>query len=214
MEQGKGIIGIATAFLGRYREFDVCVNKVQAPKGTDIVWNMGVNIAHHYNNMVREMLKDDEFQWIWILGDDHTFPSDLLVKLLDRNVDIVIPLCLRRKARFPPVLHSNAEAGYKPLGFDVLNGKSGLVDITQITAGNAGMLIRRNVCETMDEPWFENGKTNPEMGGCDLWFCEKARKAGFKIWLDTDNTIGHLTHVAVYPYRDENNIYGPDIRTP
>ena len=213
---GKGVIGVATSFLGRYREFDVSVNRVVAPPGSVREWFMGVNIAFHFNNMIRKMLKGD-YQWVWILGDDHVFQPNLLMRLLERNVDVVVPLCLRRNNPFFPVISGGEEQQYRSLkadGWDSIKGKSGLMELADLTTGNAGMLIKRHVAETMPGPWFENGKLNPETNGMDIWFCKKVRDHGFSLYLDLDNTIGHLTHVAVWPTRDENNAYSPDIRTP
>lgn len=209
-----GVIGIASGFLGRYRDFDVCLNRAKMPEGSGVDWRVGVNIAYNYNNMIRTVLDDAKYQWLWILGDDHVFMPDLLMNLLKRDVDVVVPLCLRRTTPYLPVIFAGREGGYSPLGWDALNGKEGLVELETTLLGNAGMLIKRHVLETMDYPWFENGKMNPEMGGCDLWFCQKVHDAGIGLYLDTDNTIGHISHVAVWPLRGDNNIYTPELRTP
>lgn len=217
-----GVIGIASGFLGRYREFDVCVHRTQMPVGSQLDWRVGVGIAHNFCEMVRRTLGyethklpgDVDFQWLWILGDDHVWSPDLLKKLLARDVDVVVPLCLRRMPAYSPVLFAGSEGGYAPLGWEAINGQTGLVKLETKLLGNAGMLIKRHVLEAIDEPWFENGKMNPEMGGCDLWFCQKVHDAGFGLYLDTDNPIGHLSHVAIWPRRDGDNNYNPDIRTP
>jgi len=211
-----GVIGVATHYLGRYREFDVCLDKIIAPNRTDVRWNMGVNIAMGYNNSVRVMLKEG-LQWTWILGDDHTFNSDILVNLLNRNVDVVVPLCLRRQKPFYPVLHSSPASGFKPMkekGWEFLKGKRGMVDLGNLTCGNAGMLIRRSVLEKMSEPWFEVGQINSEYGSTDLYFCKKLYDQGFKIYLDTDNRLGHITHVITLPVRGPDGELGPDLRVP
>jgi hypothetical protein len=184
------------------------------PVGSQIDWRVGVGIALNFNNMVRRMLSDEMFQWLWILGDDHVWQPDLLIRLLKRDVDVVVPLCLRRLPKYSPVLFAGRDGGFVPLGWEAINGKTGLIKLEGNLLGNAGMLIKRHVLETLKSPWFENGKMNPEMGGCDLWFCQKVHDAGFGLYLDTDNTIGHLSHVAIWPRRDEANNYNPDIRTP
>jgi hypothetical protein len=208
----RGIVGIATNYVSRYTDFHMCLDHFMVPNGSQISRQMGVNVAFHYNNMARHMLEDDVYRWVIMLGDDHVFAPDLLLRLLERDVDIVVPLCLRRIPPFNPVIHSNAVHKYKPVDFDFLHGKTGLIDVGDHNTGNAGMVVKRHVYETLPQPWFELGKTNPEMGGCDLYFCEKARKAGFKIYVDTDNCIGHIFHAAVWPVKDENLSYRPDVR--
>ena len=192
-----GLIGIASGKIGRYREFDMCVYNVYSPPESGIDLEIGDEIARNYNNMVRKMLAG-KYEWLWILGDDHVFNQDLLKNLLERDVDVVVPMCVRRSPPYTPVLCADREHGYKVLDFEWVKGKSGLVELTDVTAGNAGMLIKRHVFEQMPEPWFENGKTFPHVGGCDVWFCQKLLDLGIKVYLDMDNLIGHLTHVGIW----------------
>ncbi len=213
-DYSPGVIGIATYFLGRYREFDIAISRIKAPAGSEVRWEMGLNIAYHYNQMIRNMFENDTFQWVWFLGDDHVFQDDLLIKLLDRDVDVVTPLCLRRSMPFQTVIHKSESENYERVGFDFLHGKTGMIDISDKGIGNAGMLVRRKVLEAIPSPWHESGKTDPELGGSDLYFCEKIRKAGFSSYLDLDNRIGHITHAAVWPCRDENNNYYADVMLP
>lgn len=198
-----GTIGIVSSYLGRYREFDVCLSQIQAPNYSTVTWRIGINAALNLNELVRAMTK--EHQWLWILGDDHVFKPDLLLRLLERDVDITVPFCLRRAYPYHHVIHEGEDKKFHRVPCNFLDGKSGLIDITGKVIGNAGMLIKRNVLEAVPEPWFEVGKTNPEVMGADLFFCHKAYQAGFKLFVDTDNVIGHINHMAVWPYQDEKN---------
>lgn len=211
----KGVIGIASSFLGRYREFDVSVNNTIAPIGSAVEWFTGVNIAFHYNNMCRKIIEEKDLEWLWIHGDDHVFRKDLLIQLLKRNVDVIVPLCLRRSKPFMPVIHGLREELYKPKGFEFLNGKKGIIDITDVAnVGNAGMLIKRHVLEGCSKPWFVNGAINPEMNSSDLYFCENLRSSGYRIHIDLDNHIGHITHTVIWPKRDENGNYKEELVVP
>ena len=213
-QQAPGVMAIASAPIGRYRVFDRCVDRVHAPIGTIKEWEIGLSTAANYNKAVRTTLKHDR-GWLWLMDDDHVFPPDILLNLLERDVDIVTPLYLRRVPPFVPVVHSDAARGYLRYDFSYIEGKTGLLDVTEeATLPTGGMLIRRAVLEAMKDPWFEQGQIDPEYGSWDLHFCEKARHAGFKLHLDTDNRLGHIIHVAVWPDRDENNVYSPDIRMP
>ncbi len=213
-EYSRGVVGIASSFLGRYREFDICVKDMIAPPGTYVEWALGVNIAKNFNDMARKMLSSNEYQWLWILGDDHVFTSDLLINLLDRDVDMITPFCLRRAEPFDTVVHECHDKGYGRIPKANFNNASGIFDVTDFTVGNAGTLIRRKVFETIPAPWFENGKSHPEVGGSDLYFCEKVRQAGFKMWLDLDNLIGHVTHAVVWPHKNENGEWGHYLACP
>jgi len=205
---GPGHIGIASHFLGRYREFDACMARVVSPPGSSYQFYMSVDVCTNFNHMIRRLMKHDNFEWLWILGDDHLFMEDILVNLLERNVDIVTPLCCRRLAPYYPILHRDGAEGIDcrsyPEPWNEIKGKTGLMDWTG-TSGNAGMLIRRKVLEAMSDPWFENGKVSPGVGASDLYFWHKAHQYGFKTYLDLDNSLGHLTHVAVWPHYTEES---------
>lgn len=209
-----GVIGVASSFLGRYREFDMDLARVKAPPGSVVEWRMGVNVAHHYNNMIRTMINDPKFQWVWILGDDHVFRPDTLMNLLSRGVDMVTPLCLRRSEPYETVLHTCAEDGYRLVRLENIAHERGLLDITAYVVGNAGTLLSRRLCEAMEDPWHVCGQTNPEYIGSDLYFCEKVRKYGFKSYLDLETTIGHLTTAAVWPVRNGDGKYHPQVIGP
>lgn len=216
-KQPCGHIGIATGFLGRYREFDYCVARIVAPQGSSFQYYLSVDVANNFNQMTRHMMKNPDFQWLWILGDDHVFNPDLLVKLLERNVDVVTPFCLRRLAPYYPIIHKGMDGGcashQKP--WEMIRGKTGLLDLEGSTSGNAGMLIRRHVLEAMTDPYWENGKTSSGVGASDLYFCYKVQQLGFKAYLDLDNTIGHLTHVVVWPhYNEESGEWSPQVMSP
>ena len=210
VEHPPGLVGISSSTMGRYREFDITLGRVTIPRGSIVSWQIGLYLALNYNNLCRELLKNKELEWLWILNDDHVFKPDILTRLLERNVDIVMPLCLKRSGPFQPVIYEAYESGgYKQLEFDYINGKEGLLEVDGI--GHAGILIRRNVIEKMKENWHKVGWLNSEYDACDLYFCKKAKEEGFKIFVDLDNTIGHLTHMAVWPVK-ENGEYSVGVR--
>lgn len=205
-----GLIGISSSTMGRYREFDMTLSTVEIPPASSMTWEIGLYLALNYNNLCRKLLASKDLQWLWILNDDHVFRPDILTKLLDRNVDIVMPLCLKRTSPFYPVIYETQEKGFKQLDFDYIKDKEGLIEVAG--TGHAGILIRRSVIEKMENDWHRVGWLNTEYDACDLYFCKKARDMGFKIYVDLDNPIGHLAHMAVWPYRNKNGEYSTGIR--
>lgn len=210
MSHGKGVIGYASHYLGRYREFDQCLTQLKYPEGSIVDPQIGMNVALHFNNMIRTMLRED-YEWVWILGDDHVFNSNLLMNLLDHDVDVVIPLCLTRCYPYKTVIYQQGTIGNRHVGDDFLNGKEGLLDITNYACGNAGMLIKRHVADAIDSPWFENNIIDREFGASDLVFSEKIKVNGFKLFIDTDSPLGHITHMAVWPTRDKEFNYSAKV---
>jgi hypothetical protein len=182
------------------------------PTGTRIDWQESNFISGNYNAMCRTTLEGD-YGWLWILGDDHVWPPFLLRALLERDVDVIVPLCVGRGMPWRPIIFEDRTNDYSSVNYDWLKGQSGLIKLEDKTTGNAGMLIKREVLEQMDDPWFEDGKTKREQGGCDIWFCQKLLDAGIDIYLDMDNPIGHLTYAIIIPMRDDDGMYRPRMRT-
>jgi len=184
----SGTIGILSGDLSRYADFSIALMHQQTPVGTKLIWTKGVDVVGNMNQMVRGMHGD----WLWILGDDHVFDPDLLVRLLHRNVDVVVPLCLKRSPPYDPVVYSHQNDRGEYVGYHDLPS-SGLVEVH--AAGSAGMLVRRTVLDALEDPVFEShGGLNE-----DLTFCAKLRAAGFRIWCDTDAHLGHIGQVDVWP---------------
>lgn len=213
-QQKPGYVGVATADTGRYVDFIQAFDQVRFPPNTPFKRVKGLSVAANYNVLVRSMLALDA-EWLWIMDDDHIFPPDILCNLLERDVDIVTPLYLRRVLPFHPVLLGDESRDYPRYDFEWLKGKSGLIDVTpDATLPTGGMLIKRHVLEAMDDPWFETGQINSEYGSWDIWFTEKARKAGFSLFLDLDNTMGHIVPLSVVPIKDDKGNWGFDIQQP
>ena len=142
-------------------------------------------------------------EWIWIMGDDHILSPDTLIRLLDHNVDVVVPICVRRRPPFIPVIFKEAHADTPKGQFPPWNWHElpdhGLMEIH--AAGTAGMLIRKRVLEAFDDPWFEVGKAGADQLNEDTHFCGKLQRAGFKIHADLDTYIGHITPTCLWPAR-------------
>ncbi len=169
-------------------------------------WKWGLNFVRNWNDMIRKM----EGDWLFILGDDHRFAPDILMKLLRHDVDIVMPVVLTKWHPFYPVVYREAPEGNGNVIPVPLDGKTGLEE--EYSVGNAGMLIKRHVLDVIGDPWFEMGRINPEVGSPDLWFCKKAREAGFKIRCDYDTRMGHIGSMEVFPARTDEG-WGMELRS-
>lgn len=202
---GPGTIGIAQGDLGRYNDFNICLQSLRVPHDKAYICRKyGVNVAANCNDIVRSAQGD----WIWFLGDDHQFHPNLLMNLLERDVDIVVPLCSYRKPPFSPVMFvGEPMKGY--FQYDKWIDMKGLTGLQErYAAGSAGMLVKRHVFEKMPDPWFQVGRERPDSLGEDVTFCKNARKYGFKVYVDFDNVIGHMGQCTWWPSRDKDGSWG------
>lgn len=196
-----GTVGIVAGDLARYSEFTVslCGAISASPKGSKLRYTRSVDVSGNCNEICRAAISDTHHDWVWIMGDDHGFDQSTLLWLLEDlyssdDVDVVVPHCLKRTPPWMPVVYSHQnDAGW----FVVADlPQKGLTRIH--AAGSAGMLIRRRVLETLDDPWFQPA---PGAAGLneDLYFCEKVREAGFGIFCDPEVTIGHIAAHTIRP---------------
>lgn len=204
--QPAGTIGILTGDLSRYPGYYHSFLGLLKPTGSTYVWTRGVGIAFNRNLIVQQAHGD----WIWFVDDDHTFPPDTLMRLLSGNVDIISPLCLSRKPPFRAYAYRvNPDTGrYDGVPYTTLPS-TGIHAYDAV--GSGALLVRRRVFEALQYPWFEEGKTSPDALGEDLYFCSKAREAGFSIWLDVDTRIGHMTPIEVWPAQAEDGRWCVDL---
>lgn len=197
-----GTVGVPCTDHARYHSFTTSLVMLDVPDDTDILIRSSASIVDNMNEIVGAM--QDDSPWLWVIGDDHTFPRDIILRLLAHDVDIVVPLCARRGPPFNLVAFDQA-TGVDPHGrptYHVLDYKDipdepGLMEIA--AAGTAGMLIKREVLDAVGYPWFRNsdGMSMNE----DVEFCRRAVELGFKVWLDTSVAIGHMGLVNVVPSR-------------
>ncbi len=194
--------------LARYTTFEMSMEALHVPSGTTIVRAISANLALNVNEGIRL----HRTPYYWFIDDDHQFEPWILLRLLAHQVPIVVPLTCLSKPPFSPVLFQgeklDEKTGYKmfrPYTWQDLDGEVGLKAVH--ACGRAGMLVAREVFETLKEPWFELGKTHPEHAGEDVYFCQKARAAGFQIVADLDLTFGHISPSCAWPTRMEDGSF-------
>lgn len=187
-----GSIGVISGPLTRFPDFSISLMRLRKPEGSKLAWVVGANIADNCNRLVRELHGD----WLWVMGDDHVFAPDILMRLLQHNVDVVVPLCLQKSPPFLPVVFSEEDEDGRHRYADL--PEHGLAEIH--AAGSAGILIRKHVLDVLPRPVFgtERGQQNE-----DLLLCRKIREAGFQIYCDVDTHLGHMGTMCVWPQFQE-----------
>lgn len=201
MTPGPVAIIVASGDLSRYPAFNVCLWKTWRPHGSDLFWQEGLNPSANFNECIRRIPKElPDAEWVWILGDDHAWYPDTLVKLLEHaiaaNVDVLVPRVVRRRPPLMPVLFKatyhtpGMKAAYDVWEWSELP-RTGLHEV--YTAGSAGMLVRRTVLDKIGDPWFESGQLGTEVHNEDTHFCLKVQRAGFRIFADMDVSMDHIT---------------------
>jgi len=179
------------------------LRQLQVPITHNFSFPSGMPFDHARNTAVEAALKNG-FTWLFFVDDDVVLPADAFVRLAGHQLDIVSGLYVRRS---PPVC--------KPVMLreteQIVSGEpvKAAHHIEEFTPGSvieadlvgAGcLLIHRRVLERLWQPlegrlfrWMLEGHV-PAGQRCseDFWFCREARKAGFRIHVDTGVQCGHI----------------------
>lgn len=137
---------------------------------------------------------------ILMIDADMTFPPDALKQLLDHDVPIVGGLCFNRRSPYQPILcryhPASKEFGEQRYGFCYHYPPAALFEVD--ATGAAFLLVKREVFDAISlaegpEKWWERVEGLSE----DFSFCLRAKRAGYKIHVDTGLKIGHIAKVVV-----------------
>ncbi len=188
-----GTVGVPSGEQARWTQFVMSLVVLERPKGTRLASVSGTYIQASRNDLARQLLETDG-QWLFMVDDDHSFDRSLLINLLDRHVPVVGAAAVSRKP--PYYVCAYLPGANHAMGLHDFDGT--LVEVDAV--GTGAILIRREVLEALDPPWFEvgyddNGRNISE----DVNFCNRARAAGYSVWLDGTQTIGHITGVSIRP---------------
>jgi hypothetical protein len=175
---------VSTAWAKSFREMVL-------PPASTVVFLSGMPFDHARNNAVEEALRHN-FKWLFFLDDDVLIPNDAIRTLISNNADIVSGLYYRRNLPIAPV--ALMEARPKPVFIDHFTAGS-IMEVDLVGAGC--LLISRKVLQQLKSPWFEWRLDKPDLQDdqrCseDFAFCREAKKAGFKILLDTRVQCQHV----------------------
>lgn len=197
-----GAVIIPCQETARYHAFTISLANLELPPGSQRIFGVGTSIVQNLNECIRALRPQDE--WVWIVGDDHVFAPDTLIRLLDRGLHMVAPLCARRGPPFPLVhfgdriSETRISAERHVLQYDqVPDPDDGPFEVK---ATGSLPLISRQVLEDVKSRWFTDWfEQSPGRNDEEFRFCEKVRTAGYKIWVDPAVSVGHIGHIVTWP---------------
>jgi hypothetical protein len=150
------------------------------------------NIENMRNEIVKKALHTGCTHLI-MMDTDQTYHMETITRLLSHKLPIVGSLVFRRYTPFDPLMFKGDR--HKYLG--VAEWEDG--DLVEVDATGTGcLLFDMDVFKKLPEPWFKTVKDEVEgITGEDFYFCGEARKAGYKIFVDTSIEAGHLSQMII-----------------
>jgi hypothetical protein len=164
------------------------------------------NIAYSRRHLARLALRWGA-EWLLWLDADQIFPPDTLLRLLMRGRAIVGANIRRRDAgAVLPTAATLKQGVMAPL----LPGGEDIEEVLFIGFGVC--LVHRQVFERIGQPFFHDTIDADGFGlvGEDVNFCNAARKAGFRVYVDHALSwhVGHVADVPLYFPKDQ--LGGPE----
>ncbi len=197
----KIMIAVPTQEMARRADFYDYFNMLQKPEGTVCTFAHGQSPARNRNIMIRQAL-ENECTHILFLDDDMAFKPNLLEQLLSHGKDIVSGLYLMRNyPHFPVMFDASYDDGRCKFSF-LDNGRTGLVEA--VNFGLGACLIKTDVFKNMPDPWITLGELDKDHWCDDIAFFNRARKAGYKLYIDLDCPVGHMMSAIIWPDRDKD----------
>lgn len=180
-------IGIATTGDVKTKTLVSIVSLIKHdPVNTYIIAWEGCNVHQARINIIKEAQKYDCTHVLFI-DHDMVFQANSLELLLARNKDIIGVNAMVKSFPKCTTVKIHNEKGEK-----VYEMSDDLFECQAV--GTGFMLIKLSVFDKLPKPWFfyKYDKNGDMSVGSDMWFCNKAKEVGFKIWCDPTIKIGHI----------------------
>lgn len=174
----------------------------------DVLLQSGYHVISHYpqsndgsnnrNGIVQQFLKSDCD--LLIQCDSDIVPHPRILDLINYDKDIITGLLFTISKGAP--WHLACEQ--LPDGSFKQKDIAGTKDLIEVDGTGTGFLIiKRHVLEhpSLKAPFMRKwSETGQQLLGHDYYFCEKARAAGFKIFVHTAYDCGHVTDMDLRKY--------------
>lgn len=156
------------------------------------------------NEMVKSFLEKENAEWLLMIDNDIVPPTNVLDMVL-HDEPVVSAVCTIKKGAVPsPTVMKEEGDSYRQVNIsEVLEERdddSGLLKVEGV--GTGCLLIRRDVLEDMQPPWFKF-KYN-EYGGLrlgeDFYFSRRCMGEDVDMFVDTNIITSHFKNVDLTEY--------------
>jgi GT2 family glycosyltransferase len=160
----------------------VSVYNLDVPEGvkTNLAVIEGYSVDTSRNLAVKEA-KEQKADYILWVDSDMLLPKDTLTRLLSHSKDIVSGAYAFKDLKSQDLIAFSVDNKRVPL-----SEIDGLTEVGGIGFGCC--LTKTDIFKKIEYPYFVFGEDYGE----DIYFCRKARAAGYKIYLDPDVKCGHI----------------------
>ncbi len=171
------------------------------------------------NKMVKDFLKDEDNEWLFMVDNDVVPPEDAL-QMIDYGEKVVSGTVTIKKEGVPqPVIVKQREDGkFRSVEleefYEEVDDETGLIEVDGV--GTGVLLVHRSVLEEMKPPWFRfiyNEDGTLKLGE-DFFFGQKLRDLGVPMYVSTEHVCSHFRKVDLTEFAqivaDAENVSAED----
>ena len=147
-----------------------------------LLQSQGTLIVNQRTELIKNALEEDVTHILFI-DTDMRFPMSTLERLMAHDKDIVAVNYPTRKFPIQPVAFANDQTNDR-----VYTEKDSIGLESVASVGMGIMLIKASIFDKIKLPYFMIGfsAAHQEYTGEDIFFCRKARAAGYEVFIDHD----------------------------
>jgi glycosyltransferase involved in cell wall biosynthesis len=179
-------------------------NKYIEPETFKSIWNLDIpegyeiDFQYFYGyqiDQIRNLIADwaKRYDYLFSVDSDIVLPRDSLVKMLAADKDIISGLYIQRipNTKTLEVYMDTPGGGCTNIPYERIE-KLGIVEIA--ACGMGCVLIKNAVFKALEYPHYlyKSALDHKNTVSEDIYFCIKARKAGFKVWADPSIKCDHI----------------------
>jgi hypothetical protein len=196
----KILIGVPTGPEIRRPEFYDYYNMIHRPPGSLSEFVHGPSIAKN-RNLIVEAAIQNKCTHIFFLDDDVTCNPDVIYQLLKHDKDIVTGVLLGKSFPHRPYLFTEVNDDHMFIHYKLNDKDTGLIPMKG--AGLGIILMKIEVFNKIEAPWFRYSPYIPDQLGEDLYFFDRLDETDVEVYCDLDCTAMHFAHVGVRPFKNE-----------
>ena len=159
------------------------------------LWNpSGLRPVSYARNMAAKAFLESDADYLWVVDADVLPPMDALDQLIKADKPVITGIVNMMKLDVDGIIKSVGVAAIKKeRGIVPIRGKG----VTKIDiCGSACILIKREVFNQIDFPWYEE-RSWGDTRGADFIFCEKLIKNGIELFAHFDVACNHKKEIDI-----------------
>lgn len=192
LDDFKILIATPHSYPSIHKEWFISYEQLTKPSSHKLYMDPNLPLDVNRNNAVREALEMGADHLLFI-DHDNILQPNALVRMLQYNVPIVGSLYFERKYPHLPVCYT-FEGDTKTVRV-MHEYPKGLIRVHVLGLGCS--LFNMNVFKQLKDPWFTYTHNGNVWGTEDIAFFHKVMEADIPVYMDTQNTCGHLTNHVI-----------------